>query len=244
MIDEGGWASFVPVERDGRLVGAAGLQLGKLHGPDGAPLEEKAVRDAEGLTRDGDFWLVSFERDHRIWHYTDLSGPAVATPVDPVAVLGPMAGNEGVEALAGNSVRLFLCAERTAVAGPNCAIVEGPRVTPLALTAPPALEPKLAFPVDADFGADGTLYVLFRSYSPEGGSRGAVLARSPDGHVRHLATLVAPYSVDNYEGLAVREERGRTYLYLIADENFDLRDNAGKPGARQRQLLMKFEVED
>ena len=244
VIDEGRWASFAPVERDGRLVGAAGLALGNLHGPDGAPLEEKRDRDAEGLTRDGEGWLVSFERDHRIWRYADLSGPAAPTAFDPVAILGPLKENDGVEAMAGDSRRLFLCAERIAAEGPNCAIVEDGAVRRVSLTAPPALEPKLAFPVDADFGRDGTLYVLFRSYSPEGGSRGAVLARSPDGHVRHLASLVAPYSVDNYEGLAVREERGRTYLYLIADENFDRRDNAGKPGARQRQLLMKFEVAD
>ena len=243
VIDEGGWASFAPVERDGRLVGATGLELGKLHGPDGAPLEERPVRDAEGLTRDGDGWLVSFERNHRIWRYANLSGPAAPVAIDPAAVLGPMPPNEGVEALAGDSRRLFLCAERIAAEGPNCAIVEDGAVRRVSLTAPPALEAQLAFPVDADFGGDGTLYVLFRSYSPEGGSRGAILARTPDGHVRHLASLVAPYTVDNFEGLAVREERGRTFLYLISDENFDRRDNPAKTGW-QRQLLMKFEVVD
>ena len=46
-------------------------------------------------------------------------------------------------------------------------------------------------------------------------------------------TLLPPLSVDNFEGLAVREEGGRTFLYIVSDDNFS---------GSQRTLLMKFEV--
>lgn len=242
IVDEGGWAHFAPVERGGRLTGVRDAAIGKLHGPDGAPLEEKALRDAEGLTRNGDGWLVSFERSHRVWAYRDLDGPAAETRIDLPALLGAMGNNEGVEAIAGDEDRLFVCAERLAAEAPNCAIVEGGAVTRLSLTAPPQLDPKVAFPVDADFGSDGTLYVLFRSWSGGMDSRAGIVGRSPDGRVRNLGTLVQPMSTDNYEGLAVREQGGRTYLYLLSDDNFDLRDNPTKDGPHQRTLLMKFEV--
>ncbi|MFN3388164.1 MAG: esterase-like activity of phytase family protein [Allosphingosinicella sp.] len=242
IIDEGGWATFAPVERGGRLTGVRDAAIGKLHGPDGAPLEEKVLRDAEGLTRDGDGWLVSFERNHRVWAYRDLGAPATETRIDLAATFGEMGNNEGVEAIAGDRDRFFACAERLAAAGPNCAIVERGAVTRISLTAPPELDPKVAFPVDADFGSDGTLYVLFRSWSGGMDSRGGIVARSPDGRMRTLGTLVQPLSTDNYEGLAVREQGGRTYLYVISDDNFDLRDNPTKDGPHQRTLLLKFEV--
>lgn len=58
-----------------------------------------------------------------------------------------------------------------------------------------------------------------------------------DGTRRELATLRPPLTVDNFEGLAVREEGAeanrRTFLYIVSDDNFS---------SGQRTLLMKFEV--
>ena len=244
IIDEGGWASFEPVEQRGRLVGIRRAMVGKLHGPDGTPLVERPVRDSEGLTRDGDGWLVSFEREHRVWRYPALDAPAQPTSIDPKALLGePLGNNEGVEAIAGNSDRLFLCAERLPTDGPNCAIAANGVVSArFSLAPPPGLDQKVGFPTDADIASDGTIYLLFRSWSGGRDNRAAVLALSPSGQVRTLATLVPPVSVDNMEGLAVREQAGRTYLYLISDENFAKRDKPDKPDEWQRTLLMKFEV--
>ena len=242
IIDEGDWAHFAPVERGGRLTGVRDVVIGELRAPDGSLLEDKAMRDAEGLTRNGNGWLVSFERTHRVWGYQDLDAPALETRIDLPAMFGEMGNNEGVEAIAGDHDRFFACAERLAATGPNCAITQGGAVTRLSLTAPAELDAKVAFPVDADFGSDGTLYVLFRSWSGGMDSRGGIVARSPDGTVRTLGALVQPMTTDNYEGLAVREQGGRTYLYLISDDNFDRRDNPAKDGPHQRTLLMKFEV--
>jgi hypothetical protein len=46
--------------------------------------------------------------------------------------------------------------------------------------------------------------------------------------------IVPPASVDNMEGLAVREDAGGTIIYLISDDNFN---------PIQRTLLMKFRLE-
>jgi hypothetical protein len=244
IIDEGGWASFTPVERNERLVGVRDVAVGKLRAPDGKPLEDRPLRDSEGLTSDGEGWLVSFEREHRVWRYSALDAPAQPSGVDLRAILGePLGNNEGVEAIAGNSKRLFICAERLPAGGPNCAIVEdGVVATRMSLAPPPELDQKVGFPTDADFASDGTLYVLFRSWSGGKDNRAAVIMRSPNGAVRTLAVLVPPMSVDNMEGLAVRQSGGRTYLYLISDENFAKRDKPDKPDEWQRTLLMKFEV--
>jgi hypothetical protein len=96
--------------------------------------------------------------------------------------------------------------------------------------------------VDADWGSDGTLYVLMRSWSGGRDNRAAVVARRPDGKSRTLALLVPPIQRDNYEGLAVREEGRRTFLYVISDDNFGEYDDPARPEERQRTLLLKFEL--
>ena len=54
----------------------------------------------------------------------------------------------------------------------------------------------------------------------------------PDGASQDIATFRAPLSGDNFEGLAVRQEGEKTFLYIVSDDNFS---------ASQRTLLMKFE---
>ena len=48
-----------------------------------------------------------------------------------------------------------------------------------------------------------------------------------------IARLAPPLTVDNMEGIAIRREGGRTFVYLISD------DNQSKV---QRTLLLKFEL--
>jgi len=243
VIDEGGWASFRPVERSGRLIGIKGYASGRLHGPDGLPLAGKPSTDAESLAREDDHWLVSFERNHRISRYADLNGPAAVGSYDPVAIFGALGNNEGIEAMASRAGRLFVCAERQPGLEANCAILaRDGSIARVALAPPAGLDPRVGFPTDADFGADGTAYVLFRSWSGGSDNRGAVVAVAPGGGTRTLATFIAPISVDNLEGLAIREEGGRTYFYILSDDNFSRRDNPSTPETWQRTLLMKFEL--
>ena len=234
ITDSAAYARIVPQEAEGRLVGARLEALVPLKGSDGKPFAAP-FDDAESLTRDGrGGWLIGFERAHRILRYPRLDGAPEPTDLDPVALLGALEVNNGVEAMAGSPGRLFLCAERVATAErANCLFLTGDTRRPVAVQAPAKIAALGGVPVDADRGADGTVYVLFRSFSPVAGVGIGVVALAPDGSQRPLAALRPPFPLDNLEGLAVREEAGRTFLYLISDDNFS---------PLQRTLLMKFEI--
>lgn len=234
VSDRGDFIVLEPREDKDRLVGLAGATLTRLRDPKGQPLGRKA--DAEALTEDGTGgWLVAFERDHRVWRYPDPDGPAVATGIEPAALLGPLAGNQGVEAMAGSAEALFLCAERTtAGAGqPNCVLGSGtPKPVAVGIESP---RRRAAYvPTDADRLDQASVIVLLRSYSQwEGPAAMIAIWRAGTG-TTPLAALEPPLSVDNMEGIAVRHEGGRTYIYIVSDDNFS---------PLQRTLLMKFRLE-
>ena len=243
VSDAGDWAVLAPAERAGRLEGLEGAALGDLLGPDGGKLEGTETGDAESLAPDGGGWLVGFEHDHKILRFPALGTRAEPSGLDPPALFGALEPNKGVEALATRGDAMFLCAERLPTgAATNCFMREPGRTDPVRLPPPGGLDPLAAFPVDADWGGDGTLYILFRSWSEGNDNRAAIVARSPLGDLRTLATFLKPLTLDNYEGLAVREERGRTFLYIVSDDNFGEYDEPGKPETWQRTLLLKFEL--
>jgi hypothetical protein len=244
VTDKGDWAVLDPVERGGRLEGLKATMIGDLLGPDGGRLEGTDTGDAESLAPDGRGWLVAFEHDHKILRYRALGGRAEPSGLDPQAIFGELDPNKGVEALAARGAAVFLCAERLPTdAAANCVIRERGGAEPVRLPPPPGgLDPLAAFPVDADWAGDGTLYILYRSWSGGNDNRAAVVARSPLGDLRTLATFLRPTTLDNYEGLTVREERGRTFLYIASDDNFGEHDQPGKPETWQRTLLLKFEL--
>lgn len=243
ITDAGDWMVLQPLERSGRLEGLWVLAAGDLLGPDGAKLEGSATGDAEALAPDGKGWLVGFEHDHKILRYPRLGARAEASGLDPRQIFAGLEDNQGVEALATRRDRTFLCAERLPGEAPNCFIRGGSRDVPVRIPPPPGgLDPKTAFPVDADWAADGTLYILMRSWSGGSDNRVALMSRSPRGELRTLATFLRPVTLDNYEGLALREEYGRTFLYMISDDNFRAYDQLDKPETWQRTLLLKFEL--
>ena len=147
-----------------------------------------------------------------------------------------MEDNSGLETMARSEGNLVLCAQRQARTDKaNCAIHFGGADLggPLEVRSSAEIEALGAVPTDADVSENGTLYFLFRSYSPRTGNAAELTALPQWGEAMHLAALHPPLSVDNFEGLAVREEEGRTFLYIVSDDNFS---------SGQRTLLMKFEV--
>jgi hypothetical protein len=52
---------------------------------------------------------------------------------------------------------------------------------------------------------------------------------------RPLARLAPPLLADNFEGLAISRESGRTILWVVSDDNHEF---------FQRTLLLKFGLED
>jgi cyclophilin family peptidyl-prolyl cis-trans isomerase len=245
VTDEGRWMVITPEEIGERLVNVAAMDIGPLRDLRGAKLSGKTRGDAEALTRlaSGD-WLVAFEQEHRVWRYGDLAAAAAGSDDRAAALLAGAAPNSGIEALAAWPGGLLACGEWVDPARPNCLrIAEGTAdPAPFHLAAPEGIAEAGGVPSDAACRADGTCYVLMRSYVEGEGNRAAILALAPDGTATTLAVLAPPMKLDNFEGLAVREEPGRTFLYLVSDDNTDNNcANAERPGC-QRTLLMKFEI--
>ncbi len=237
ITDDARWVWVTPIENDGRLTGIRGVQTAPMLDADGEPLTGKQNGDSESLTRSAQGgWLVGFERSHRIARFADTDALAQEVGIDPLAIFGSLEDNGGLETLAGDEEALFLCAERAilAAASHNCAQRSGAGDVSLAAMTPPAEIAELgAVPTDADQTSTGVTYVLLRSYDPVIGNTAGIVRLGPDGRRSDIASLRAPFSVDNFEGLAVREEGDRTFLYIVSDDNFS---------GGQRTLLMKFEV--
>lgn len=241
ITDDARWVWFTLEEDGDRLTGIAGVEVGNLLGLEGEVLTSKEQGDSESITRSANGgWLVGFERDHRILIYPrGFEGVPHRSSTDPDALFGGLEENTGIEAQAEGDGTSLLCAERLPTRkSSNCALYsqEYQAYFGFAVDPPPALASLGAVPTDADALADGTFLILFRSYSPTDGNSAAIVAYTPDRQDRQrreIAVIRPPLTVDNFEGLAVREEEDRTFLYIVSDDNFS---------GSQRTLLMKFEV--
>jgi hypothetical protein len=245
ISDNGAWFTAT-LERDdkGDLIGVSNGTIGPLRDLKGQPLADKSWADAEGMARlpDGS-WIVSFERNHRIWRYPTLDG--TPQPVNMPGNFDKQPNNGGAEALAAlPDGRIVAISEEYSLRA-NALVgwigkpigdgrylwdifeyVKAPYFNPTAMRQLP----------------DGSFVVLERAFDLVRGVR-ARLVHFPAAALKgdaviegeELARLASPYTVDNLEGLAVtRGERGETLLWIIADDNFN---------PLQRNLLMLFELD-
>ncbi|WP_296310608.1 esterase-like activity of phytase family protein [Erythrobacter sp.] len=243
VTDDGRWVELTPEDVGERLVDVSQVRLGPLTDPKGAKLSAKERGDAEAVTRlaSGE-WLVAFEREHRIWRYADLARPATGTETRAAGLVAGAAPNAGIETLAAWPGGLLACGEWVDPARSNCLRITDAGAAPLALAAPEGIAEFGGVPTDAACAKDGTCFVLLRSLTPaDNQNRAAVVQIDPDGTPRTLAVLAPPLTLDNFEGLALREEQGRRFLYLASDDNFSNCQSAARSGC-QRTLLMKFEI--
>ncbi len=249
ITDDARWVWITPIEDGNQLTGIAELEVGDLLGLEGEKLTGKEQGDSESLTRVDGGWLVGFERFHRVWLYRDLTKKPTTTGILPIFNPGSLSDNAGLEAMATAGDSWIGCAQRAPVKiFENCVRlpIEGNAIKEITTEFRPgnwpeyfaALPPdKLielgGVPTDADALAEGTLVILFRSWSRTDSNRAAIVTYSPTDQRTEIATLEPPLTVDNFEGIAVREKEGRTFLYIVSDDNFS---------SNQRTLLMKFEV--
>lgn len=242
VSDRGYWLTArLTYDRKGNLAGIAGGRVSRLLDLSGKPLRNKNRADAESLARTDTGIAVGFERRHRIVFYSAAHGQAVREVLAPetLAKQGWLPKNQGIEALAPlPGGRFFALAE-----GPDGAqefwpgwIVDGKdwRQLNYARTIP-------FRPTDAAVLPSGDIVVLERRFSLIGGvaSRLSIVARpsiKPGATLagKEVARLRPPLIVENFEGVAARRDgTGRTLLYLISDDNFNI---------IQRTLLLMFEL--
>ncbi|MEL7447475.1 MAG: esterase-like activity of phytase family protein, partial [Pseudomonadota bacterium] len=234
LTDDGRWLKLTLTEESDRLIGIASGETGRLLNENGKALEGKLEADSESLarSRDGN-WLVGFERNHRILIYSDLAAIAGADDFAIVSLVDNVEPNKGLEALAVTDRGLIACGEWAGSETPNCMREEDDALIAFELTAPFPLNERRGFPTDIDCASNGDCYVLFRSYTKAYGNSAAIISINGDFQVGTIATFLPPLALDNFEGLTVREDGDRTFLYIASDNNFS---------PNQRTLLMKFEI--
>jgi hypothetical protein len=243
VSDEGSWLEArLLYDARGFLAGLADTQLGPLRDTEGVPLKHKAWQDAESLTTlpDGSL-VVGFERQHRLWRFRGerpFDAAAEAFTVPPT--LARMPENGGLEAIAAlPDGRFFALAEQALDESANLRgfLLQAGRWSPVAYRV-------LDTPVPSDAAAllSGDVLVLERSFSPVQGVRARlrrIEARTLEpGALLDppvLAEFTPPLALDNFEGLAVREEKGETLVYLVSDDNFS---------RIQRTLLFMFALQE
>lgn len=231
VIDDGRWLAITPDEISGRLNDIYSISGGPLLGLNGKKLKKKELADAEAIARDPNGgWLIAFERDHRIWRYDDLNSAASPYEIDLSGLVSAVAENNGIETLATLAEGALICGEFARPEATNCRIIASGSATDFAINQ--AVGDANPVPTGADCASDGSCYFLLRSYTPGAGNHIAILKRKPGEEPMVLATFDPSLNIDNFEGIAVREQFGKTYLYIVSDNNFS--DN-------QRTLLMKFE---
>ncbi|MBY5991510.1 esterase-like activity of phytase family protein [Ferrimonas balearica] len=247
----GHWLSF-----DLRLTDAAGAQggaelsavdyhaHGQLLGSEGEPVE-----DVESIAQIGELLLAG--RDGEPWLYQLDRRRQVAVPRLELPGYRPKA-NDGVEALVfvHGFGPLLAVSEKTRPQGlgkdHRQAWLWHPDREPVPLALP---LPQPYPPVDATRLPDDSVILLHRHFHQ--GTTTIGLSRYPGGPEawsnpkrpplgEALLTLrsdwLTPGALDNFEGIAAFTHEDRTYLLLIADNNFDWQI----PGM-QRTLLMLLE---
>lgn len=255
VSDRGTWLTAELNYQKGRLSGLQSAHVAPLLAPDGRQVGMRS-RDAEAIARDPQGGLmVSFEGRHRLSYF-----PAAPSPVDtiPTQAAAPKdlrraPSNKGLEALAILGPEQYLLITEDHRNGDMDAIGwilsharDPERSTAAELSFAVS---GLFHPTDAVALPDGDVLVLERRYVLlKGGSmRLRRIARKnivPGARLvgTSLATIVPPLTVDNMEGVAVRQgPNGKTLIYVMSDDNFSTGlGTLWLPG--QRTLLMMFEL--
>ncbi len=246
--DRGSWFSAELLYGDaGDLSGIASAHLAPITGPDGKALSGR-YRDAEALARAADgAILVAFEQHHRILRFEPpgrldahwLAGeiPELLSAPAELAEFNSNAAMEGLAMLESDGLLILSEGLDNDRAGKPAWLLRRGQ-------ADIRFEYKRAArfrPTGATRLPDGDILTLERRYTLIGGVA-ALLRIVPESSIRpgalvsgtELARLAPPLTVDNMEGVAVRRDTaGRTFIYLISDDNFSL---------VQRTLLLMFEL--
>ena len=239
LIGDNGYATRLAFDRAGRL---SAFRIAPLPVPPGWP-DRKTMLDSESLfvdPVDGALW-VGLERINQIWRFDDALTRLKARHAP--AVLRDWPKGRGAEAMA----RL--------ADGRIIILAEGGRDDPrrnrgvlLAGVPGAASAPATRFFYDSQGkGAvsdaaplpDGRILIVHRKvgWNPVFTTTIAIAdpqAIRPNAVLRSRTIGIVPRRVaDNFEGAAVTVENGRTWLWLVSDNNFQ---------SWQRSLLLQFEL--
>jgi hypothetical protein len=201
-----------------QLSGLAEAHVASLVNEQGQPLTGLEA-DAEGfdILPTGDR-LVSFERNHRIWRYAADDSPPRPTS-SPDADFPANGGMEALTVYPAAGPGFYLVGSEGGTVW-LCGLAETCEETDFGALVPTGF----GLTALAAYGEVGEFAMLARAYEPSSGTRISVrligLTGAREGRVLDEMRLAAPFTVDNFEGIAVvpRSPDG-IRLYLISDDN-------------------------
>jgi hypothetical protein len=251
-----GLSAALSYDAQRRLSGLAGIRISELVDSDGEPLS-RDERDAESLVLEGSSLEVGFERTSRILAYTltpEFGGPA--RPLPTPRGLHHCKANGGIETMTrlDGGRRLLVCEERRRPSLDTLAWIGAgdewsERSYPLLFDGGWGGEPFR--PTAAARLPGGDVLVLERRFPPIGArivrissedlAAVGTTASRPPLHPREIARFERPLTLDNLEGIDVREDRGQTLVYVLSDDNNCAKRRHGPRGSSpQRTLLLMF----
>ena len=240
ISDQGWWLNgTLTYSGHGELTSLVLPELFPMLSPDGRKPQAEKSSDAEAIVQfpNGDL-VVAFERDHRLWSYSNILSPARRFATNPIVSTLPY--NRGIEALVTlDAGRLLAISE----SGPtdsslNGWILEGMQATPFTYHSDGYFRPSDAVALD-----DGRILVLERGYTKNRGVSARLMTLDvtnlePDDSLQpsQFMELGIALPLDNFEGVAFRRDpTGAKFIYLMSDDNYN---------RSQRTLFMMFEFED
>ena len=258
--DFGGWSAMAPHKGGLRLISDAGAMLdiplptgsaitGRLSEiPKGCGFHWiKEKQDSESLTVDpgsGQSW-IGLENTNTLCRFSGERGPAISMARPEMKKWQIAYGPEAIVRLRDGRMLVFAEADPSDSGQLSPVLVF--KGDPLNQTVKPVTavlsRPPGYLPVDAAELPDGRLLVLYRLFSAHQWFRNRLYIMGMPKAVRpgmllsgkEIARLQAPTLVDNFEALAVTQEKRRTIIWLASDDNF---------WPLQQSYLLKFALED
>lgn len=258
--DFGGWSSMVAHKGGLRLVSDAGAML-DMPLPTGRAIAGviseipkgcgfhwiKEKQDSESITTDpvsGQSW-IGLEHSNLICRFADARGRAVSIARPEMKDWQITYGPEAMVRLRDGRTLVFAEADPSDSGQLTPVLAfKGDPLNPAAKPVTVTLDrPPGYLPVDAAQLPDGRLLVLYRLFSVKQWFRNRLYIFDVPAQFqpktlfkgREIARLEAPWMVDNFEALAVTQEKRRTIIWLASDDNF---------WPLQQSYLLKFALED
>jgi hypothetical protein len=206
--------------------------------------EDKRDRDTEAMAVRGDSIWVAFERSNSVWRYDrgTLRRAGSAAP-EPMRDWFSNSGPEAMARLGGDRFLVVSERSRRGARFSEAVLFEGDPTRSSTRLAQIAIRRPQDYRVtDAARLPDGRILLLHRRFSYFEGVSAKLTSLDekdlkPGGFasVSEVAHFPASLKLDNFEGLSVTREDGRTILWIATDDNFN---------AVQRTLLLKFALDD
>lgn len=207
-------------------------------------VEDKRQRDTEAMVVRGDDIWVTFERRNEVRRYDRKTLRRERRLAPPL--IRSWYRNSGAEAMARLPGGRFLIISERSPRGARYSealLFDGDPTRSGTKVAQMAIErPKDHRITDAVRLPDGRLLFVLRRFSYLGGLSAKLAVAEEEAlkpgtifPVREVAHFERPLILDNFEGLSVTQEDGRTVLWIASDDNHL---------AFQRSLLLKFALPD